>query len=155
MLGYRFVGLVALLTITACVGPQQQQDQIENSAAETYTQSSQARFGDFDGSWVGSGRRSPNVSRNRCGDGPLVELTIQDGAARSVFRLPVRRGRDQRLRTEVLSLRGGVDDQGQLELSGHESDAKAVLSASGGSGEGTWEFRSIACHGTFQVRRRP
>ncbi len=155
MRGYWFVGLVALITITACVDPQQEQQQFEKSAAGTNTQSSQAQSGDFDGSWVGSGRRSPNVSRNRCGDGPLVELTIQGGTARAVFRLPVRRGRDQRPRTEVLSLNGGVDDQGKLELFGFQSEAMAVLLASDGSGEGTWETRTLVCHGTFPVRRRP
>ena len=52
------------------------------------------------------------------------------------------------------SLSGAIDDQGRLELSGFQSDAMAVLSASDGSGEGQWETRTLVCHGTFQVRRR-
>ena len=39
MRGHWFVGLVALITITACVDPQQEQQQFEKSAAGTNTQS--------------------------------------------------------------------------------------------------------------------
>ena len=156
VLGSSIFSLVALSMITACVEPQQeQQPQLEESAADTSRQSAQAQIGGFDGRWVGSGSNARAAFRNRCGNGPLVEITIQDGAARAVFRLTVRRGMDRRPRTEVLSLNGAIDDQGKLELSGFQSDAMAVLSASGESSDGTWETRSLACHGTFRVRRRP
>ena len=49
------------------------------------------------------------------------------------------------------SLSGAIDDQGRLELSGFQSYAMAVLSASDGSGEGQWETRTLMCHGTFRV----
>jgi hypothetical protein len=156
MVRYRFLGLVALFTITACVKPQQeQQQQSAEPVVETSAQSSKAQSSKFDGGWVGSGSNARAAFRNRCGNGPLVEITIQDGAARAVFRLTVRRGMERRPRTEVLSLNGAIDGRGKLVLSGFQSDAMVVLSATGESSDGTWDTRRLACHGTFRVRRRP
>ena len=153
MLNYRFVCLVALFAITACGEAQQtQRQQFKESAAEPTTQPAQAKIADFDGNWVGSGSNARAAFRNRCGSGPLVELTIQDGAAKAVFRFTIRRGI---IRSEVLTLSGAIDDHGRLEISDFQSDAMAVLSARDGSGDGTWEARGLACHGTFRVRRRP
>jgi hypothetical protein len=84
----------------------------------------------------------------------LVDLTIQDGSARAVFSFTVRRRTDRRPRREVLSLSGDVDGQGKLVLSGFQSEAMAVLSASGEPSDGTWDTRRLACHGTFRVRRK-
>jgi hypothetical protein len=154
MLGSRIVCLVALSMITACVEPQQEQPQLEESAAETSTQPAQAQTGDFDGRWVGSGSNARAAFRNRCGNGPLVDLTIQDGSARAVFSFTVRRRTDRRPRREVLSLSGAVEGQGKLVLSGFQSEAMAVLSASGEPSDGTWDTRRLACHGTFRVRRK-
>jgi hypothetical protein len=156
MLGFRVAGLVAFLLVTACAGAQQaQRQQFKESAVEPTTQPAQAQIGDFDGNWVGSGSNARAAFRNRCGNGPLVDLTIQNGAARAVFRITVRRRTDERPRTEVLTLNGAIDDHGRLEVSGRQSDAIAVLSARDGSGDGAWETRGLACHGTFRVRRRP
>ncbi len=156
MLNYRFICLVALFAITACGETQQtQRQEFKESAAEPTTQPAQAQIGDFDGNWVGSGSNARAAFRNRCGSGPLVKLIIQDGAARAVFRFTIRRGMERDVRSEVLTLNGAIDDHGRLELSDFQSDAMAVLSARDGSGDGTWEARGLACHGTFRVRRRP
>ena len=85
----------------------------------------------------------------------MVDLTIQDGAARAVFRFTVKWGMEQGIRSEVLTLSGAIDDHGRLELSNFQSDVMAVLSARDGTGDGTWETRGLACHGTFRVRRGP
>jgi hypothetical protein len=61
---------------------------------------------------------------------------------------------DRQRRTEVLSLNGAVDEQGKLVLSGFQSDAMAILSASGELSDGTWETRGLVCHGTFRVRKK-
>ena len=156
MQGCRVVSLVALFAITACAETQQaQRQQFKETAAEPTTQPAQAQIGDFDGNWVGSGSNARSAFRNRCGNGPLVNLTIQNGSARAVFRITARRRTDERPRTEVLTLNGAIDDHGRLEVSGRQSDAIAVLSARDGSGDGAWETRGLACHGTFRVRRRP
>ena len=153
MLNYRFICLVALFAITACGETQQtQRQQFKESAAEPTTRPAQAQIGDFDGNWVGSGSNARAAFRNRCGSGPLVKLTIQDGAARGVFKFTTRK---KDVRSEVLTLNGAIDDHGRLELSDFRSDAIAVLSARDRSGDGTWETRGLACHGTFRVRRRP
>jgi len=154
--GCRIIGLVALSMITACAGAQQaQRQQFKESALEPTTQPAQAQIGDFDGNWVGSGSNARAAFRNKCGNGPLVDLTIEDGAARAVFRITGRRSLSERPRTEVLPLSGAIDDHGRLELSHIQSDAIAVLSAHDGSGDGAWETRGLACHGAFRVRRRP
>ncbi len=156
MLNYRFICIVALFAIIACGEAQQaQRQQFKESAAEPATQPAQAQIGDFDGNWVGSGSNARAAFRNRCGNGPLVNLTVQNGAARAVFRFTVRRRMDERPRTEVLTLNGAIDDHGRFEVSGLQSDAIAVLSARDGSGDGAWETRGLACHGTFRVRRKP
>lgn len=156
LIGFRFAGLVAFLLATACAGAQQaQRQQFKESALEPTTQPAQAQIGDFDGNWVGSGSNARAAFRNRCGNGPLVDLTIEDGAARAIFRFTVRRGMERDVRSEVLTLNGAIDDHGRLELSHIQSDAIAVLSARDGSGDGAWETRGLACHGTFRVRRRP
>ena len=148
--------VTGLLVITSCAETQQaQRQQFRDSAAEPTTQPVQAQIGDFDGNWVGSGSNTRPAMRNRCGNGPLVDLTIQNGAARAVFRITVRRRMDERPRTEVLNLNGTIDDHGRLDLSDFQSDVIGVLSARNGSGDGMWETRGLACHGTFRVRRRP
>lgn len=156
MLNAKAICLSALLVITACAETQQaQRQQFRDSAAKPTTQPAQAQIGDFDGNWVGSGSNTRAAMRNRCGNGPLVDLTIQNGAARAVFRITVRSRMDERPRTEVLTLNGAIDDHGRLDLSHFQSDAIGVLSARDGSGDGTWETRGLACHGTFRVRRKP
>ena len=153
--GCKLVGLVALVILTACAdAPRAQQQQLEEPTAETSTQPSQAPSGEFDGNWVGSGSNARNAFRTRCGSSPLVDLTIQDGSARAVFSFTVRRRTDRRPRREVLSLSGAVEGQGKLVLSGFQSEAMAVLSASGEPSDGTWDTRRLACHGTFRVRRK-
>lgn len=118
-------------------------------------QSAQAQSDAFDGHWVGSGRNAQVSSRNRCGDGPLVDMTIQDGAARAVFKLTVPKGLTSSVRMHVIPLEGSVSGDGKLTLSEQQSNATASLSAGSGSGEGTWEIGSLACQGSFQVRRKP
>jgi hypothetical protein len=155
MLNYRVICLVALFATTACGEAQQmQRQQFEESAAEPTTQPAQAKIHDFDGTWVGSGSNARAAFRNRCGSGPLVELAIQDGAARAVFRFTIRRGMERNVRSEVFTLNGAIDDHGRLQLSDFQSDAVAVLSARDGLGDGTWETRGLACHGTFRMRRK-
>ena len=152
----RTVCLIALLVMTACGEKQQvQRQEFRDYAATPTTQPAQAQIGDFDGNWVGSGSNARRAMRNRCGNGPLIDLTIQNGAARAVFRITVRRRLDERPRTEVLTLSGAIDDHGRLDLSDFQSDAIGVLSAREGSGDGSWETRGLACYGTFRVRRRP
>ena len=156
MLYVRTVCLIALLVTTACGETQQaQRQQFRGSAATPTTQPAKAQIGDFDGNWVGSGSNARAAMRNRCGNGPLVDLTIQNGSDRGVFRFTVRRGLERGMRSEVVALSGNIDDHGRLELSDFQSDVVAVLSARDGSGDGTWETRGLACHGTFRVRRRP
>lgn len=119
-----------------------------------YRQSAQAQIDDFDGNWVGSGQIARPVFRARCGNGPLIELRIQDGTAKAVFKAFVKGKSKSGLKSHVIPLSGRIDGDGRLELSGYESAAMAVLSASNGSGEGTWEFRNLICDGTFRVRRK-
>ena len=109
----------------------------------------------FDGHWVGSGRNAQASARNRCGDGPLVDMTIQDGAARAVFKLTVPKGLTSGVRMHVIPMEGSVGGDGRLTLSDQQSNATASLSAGSGSGEGTWEIGSLACQGSFQVQRKP
>ena len=122
-------------------------------------QSAQARSDAFDGTWVGSGRIARPIFRSWCGDGPLVEMTIQDGAARAVFKAYAKGKARAGLRSYVITLTGVVDGDGNgdgaLTLTGYEARATLALSASGGTGEGTWEFRRLACYGDFRVRKRP
>ena len=155
-MGYRFVFLFVLFVMTACGETQQaQRQQFKDSAPKPTTRPAQAKIDDFNGNWVGSGSHARAAFRNRCGNGPLVDLTIQSGSARAIFRFTFRRGMDKGMRTEVLSLSGAINDHGRLVLSDFQSDALAVLSARDGSGDGSWEARGLACHGTFRVRRRP
>ena len=150
-----FIVIAAVFAMTACGETQQaQRQQFRDSAPEPVTQPAQAQIGDFDGEWVGSGSNARAAFRNRCGYGPLVVLTLQDGAARATFKFTVRRRFDERPRTELLTLNGAIDDHGRLELSDFQSDVVAVLSARDRLGDGTWETRGLACHGTFKVRRR-
>ena len=156
MLNLKFVGFVALLVLTSCGETQEaQRQQFKDLAAEPTTQPAQAEIGDFNGKWVGSGSNARAAFRNRCGNGPLVDLTIQDGAAKAVFRFTIRKGMERGIRSEVLPLSGTIDDHGRLELSDFQSDVLAVLSARDGTGDGSWETRGLACHGTFRVRRKP
>ena len=120
-----------------------------------YPQSAQAQMDDFDGNWVGSGRIARPIFRTRCGDGPLIEMRIQDGTAKAVFKAFVKGKSKAGLKSHVIPLSGRIDDDGRLELSGYESAAMAILLASNGSGEGTWEFRNLFCDGTLRVRRKP
>lgn len=120
-----------------------------------FTQSAQAQIGDFDGEWVGSGRIARPIFRTRCGNGPLIELRIQNGTAKAVFKAFAKGKAKTGLKSHVIPLSGRIDGDGKLELTGYESAAMAVLLASNGSGEGTWEFRNLVCDGTFRVRRKP
>ena len=148
--------LAALLALMACGETQQAQRQaFSDNTAKPATQPAQAQLGDFNGKWVGSGSNARAAFRNRCGSGPLVQLTIQDGSARAVFRFTIRKGMERELRSEVLPLSGTIDDHGRLQLSDFQSDVIGVLSARDGTGDGSWETRGLACNGTFQVRRRP
>lgn len=156
MLNPRLVCLVALLAVTACGETQQaQRQQFKDLAAVPTTQPVQAQIGDFNGKWVGSGSNARAAFRTRCGNGPLVDLTIQDGAAKAVFRFTIQRGMERGIRSEVLPLTGMIDDHGRLELSDFQSDVLAVLAARDGTGDGSWQTRGLACHGTFRVRRKP
>ena len=118
-------------------------------------QLSQTQTGDFDGKWVGSGRRDPSLSRNRCGDGPIIELTVQAGKVAAIFKLSLRKAGQTTPNIEVIPLSGSVDDQGNMALVGSQSTAVGLLSAEDGSGKGTWEFKAIACRGSYQVRKGP
>ncbi len=147
--------LVALFAATACGQAQEEQRQrFREQAAETSTQPVQAELSAFNGTWVGSGRIARPAFRNRCGNGPLVQLDIADGRARAVFKLTSRRRMDERPRQTVLNLSGSLDDHGRLELKDFQSDVLGVLSARDGTGDGAWETRGLACHGTFSVRRK-
>jgi len=126
-----------------------------HAVPEPPVQTAQAQTNAFDGNWVGSGRNARASARNRCGDGPLVELTVQDGEAKAVFKLTVPHSKNVGLKRHVFPINGSVDDDGALTLSGHQADATATLSASGEPSEGTWEIGSLACDGTFRVRRKP
>lgn len=153
---YRSILLTAFLVITACGEAQQAQRlQFKESAAKPTTQPVPAQLSDFNGKWVGSGSNARVAFRNRCGNGPLVNLRIQDGAVRAVFRLTIKKGKESGMRSKVIPMGGSIDDHGRMELSEFQSDVVAVLSAREGSGDGTWETRGLACHGTFRVRRRP
>lgn len=118
-------------------------------------QSVQAQDNAFDGHWVGSGQNAQASSRNRCGDGPLVDLTIGGGKARAVFKLTVPKGLTSSVRMHVIPMEGSVSGDGELTLSDQQSNATASLSASSGSDEGTWKIGSLACEGTFRVQRQP
>lgn len=120
-----------------------------------FTQFAQAQIGDFDGEWVGSGQIARPIFKSRCGNGPLINLKIENGTAEAVFKAFAKGKAKTGLKTRVVFLRGRIDSDGQLELSGQDSAAKAVLLASNGSGEGTWEFRNLVCEGIFRVRRKP
>ena len=82
-------------------------------------------------------------------------MTIQDGAARAVFKLTVPKGLTSGVRMHVIPMEGSVGGDGTLTLSEQQSNATASLSAGSGSGEGTWEIGSLACQGSFQVQRKP
>lgn len=126
-------------------------------------QSAQAGTDSFDGTWVGSGRIARPIFRSWCGDGPLVKMTIQDGAARAVFKAFAKGKARAGLRSYVITLTGVVEGDGALTLTGYEASATLALSARDGTGdgtgegtgEGTWEFRRLACYGNFRVRRKP
>ncbi len=113
-------------------------------------QLSQVQTNDFDGQWVGYGRSSPNLSRNRCGDGPIIELTVQAGIAKATLKLVTQRA--QKIDIAVIPLRGTIDDQGNMKLAGYESKVLGILSASKGLGEGTWEIVTHGCRGAFELR---
>jgi len=119
-----------------------------------FTQSAQAQIRDFDGEWVGSGHIAWPIFRANCGNGPLIELKIQNGTAKAVFKTFAKGKAKSGLKSRVIPLSGRIDRDGKLELSGYESAAMAVLLASNGTGEGTWEFRNVVCNGTFRVRRK-
>lgn len=119
-----------------------------------FTQSAQPQLDYFDGNWVGSGANARPIFRTRCGNGPLVEITIQDGATMAVFKAFVKGKARSGLRSHLIRLSGAIDRDGKLELSGYESSATVNLSASDGLGEGTWEFRKLVCHGSFRGRRK-
>ena len=156
MLKTRLIFLAVHIAIAACGQTEQaERQQFRESAPQPTTQPVLAKIGDFDGDWAGSGSIARAAFRTRCGGGPLVEVTIQDGAARAIFRFTVRRGMERDMRSEVLTLNGTIDDHGRLNLTDFQSDVIAVLSARDGSGDGTWETRGLACHGSFRVRRRP
>ena len=117
-----------------------------------YTQSAQAQIDAFDGTWVGSGSNARTIFRTRCGDGPLVEMKIQKGAAKAILKTFAKGRARSGLLSRVIPLSGIINSDGKLELTGYESSATVDLSASDGLGEGTWEFRKLACHGSFRVQ---
>ena len=152
----RAMSLVALFAVTACGSAHLTLgQQTPEPAAEPRTQAAQAQIGDFDGRWVGSGSNARASYRTRCGNGPLIDLTIQGGAARGVMKFFVRRALDNEVRSDVIPLTGAIDDHGRLDLTGHQATFTGVLSAEAGSGDGSWDVRTLACHGTFQVNHRP
>jgi len=156
MLKSGFICFVALLATAACAQTTQERWQrFDASAAAPATQPVQAPIGDFNGNWVGSGRNALAAFRTRCGSGPLIQMTIQDGSARAVFHFTLRRGLERDLESIVVIMTGAIDDHGRLELSDFESLARAVLSARDGSGDGSWQTSGLACHGTFRVHRNP
>ena len=156
MLKSGFVCLATLLAVTACGETAQERWQrFDASAATPVTQAVQAPIGDFNGNWVGTGNNALPAFRTRCGSGPLVRLTIQDGSARAVFHFTIRRGMERDLESIVLILTGNVDDHGRLKLSDFQSLASGVLSARDGMGDGAWETSQLVCRGTFRVHRKP
>lgn len=153
---YRPILLAALVATTACGETQLAQRQaFKERAATPVTQPAQAPIGDFNGKWVGTGRNALAAFRSRCGGGPLVHLNIRDGAARGVFTFTIRKGMERDIQSDVLPLTGTIDGHGRLQLSDFQSDVIGVLSARDGTGDGSWESRGLACHGTFRVQRRP
>ena len=116
------------------------------------SQLSQVQTNGFDGQWVGSGRGSTGLSRNRCADGPIIELTVQAGVAKATLKLVLKKTKE--IDIEVIPLRGTIDDQGNMKLAGYESNVIGILSASEGSGEGTWEIMTYGCRGAFRVRKK-
>ncbi|MGI9383578.1 MAG: hypothetical protein ACR2PO_10520 [Methyloligellaceae bacterium] len=156
MLIPRAMRLVVLFAVAACGSTQLTTGQQANDPPlEPRTQAAQAQIRDFDGKWVGSGSNARNSFRLRCGNGPLVDLTIQNGAAKAVLKFFVRRTLDNDVQSHVIPLNGTIDDHGRMELSGYQASASAVLSAESGSGDGTWETRELVCNGRFQVNHRP
>ena len=156
MLNTRTIGLVVLFAITACGSTQLTLgQQAHEPAAEPRTQAAQAQIGEFDGRWVGSGNNARAAFRTRCGNGPLIELTIQNGSAKGVMKFFVRRPLNNEMRSDVVPVTGTVDDHGRLDLTGHQATFTGVLSVQSGSGDGSWDVRTLACHGTFQVNHRP
>ena len=116
------------------------------------SQLSDVQTNDFDGQWVGYGHSSPNSSRYRCGDGPIIELTVQAGLAKAALKFALKK--TQGIDIAVIPLRGKIDDQGNMRLAGYESQVIGVLSASKKSGEGTWEIVTYGCRGSFRLRNR-
>jgi hypothetical protein len=156
MLITRTIGLVVLFAVAACGSAQLTLgQQTQGPAAEPRTQAEQAQTGDFDGRWVGSGTNARAAFRTRCGNGPLIELTIQNGSAKGVMKFFVRRPLNNEMRSDVVPVTGTVDDHGRLDLTGHQATFTGVLSVQSGSGDGSWDVRTLACHGTFQVNHRP
>jgi len=156
MLKPGYICLVIFLATTACGETTQERWQrFDASAAAPATPAVQAPIGDYNGTWVGSGKNARPAFRTRCGYGPLIQLKIQDGSARAVFHFTRRQGLERDLESIVLNMTGAIDDHGRLKLADFQSLASAVLSARDGSGDGSWETSGLACHGTFRVHRKP
>lgn len=156
MLTTRVLCLAGLFALAAC-GSAQLTFGTQASAppAEPQTQAAQAQIGDFDGRWVGSGSNARASYVTRCGSGPLIDLTIQNGSARGVLKFFINRPLVTEMRTDVVPITGTIDDYGRLSLTGHQATFTGVLSAEAGSGDGSWDVRTLACNGTFRVNRRP
>ena len=151
----RAMSLAVLFAVAACGSTHLTLGQQAPAPAEPRTQAAQAQIGDFDGRWVGSGRNARSAFTTRCGSGPLIELTIQNGTAKGVMKFFVRRPMNNEMRSDLIPVTGAIDDHGRLDLSGHQATFTGVLSAQSGSGDGSWDVRTLACYGTFQVRHRP
>ena len=124
---------------------------VEAAGAQTVDSHDQT----FDGTWVGSGTIARPIFRTRCGNGPLIELTVKDGAAKAVFKAFAKGKARTGLKSHLFVLRGSVGTDGHLDLGTWDAEATFDLNAETGTGEGTWSFTRVVCDGPFTVRKRP
>ena len=103
----------------------------------------------FDGSWGGYGSNRSNATRQKCGSGPNIQFTIEGKTARGKFVLTIP-GRNQGS-TEVVPLKGRVDDKGRFKLTGRDTEVAGKLAAGGGRADGEWRFDPRGCRGDFRL----
>jgi uncharacterized caspase-like protein len=122
----------------------------EEALTVTLPQAAALPADQFVGSWRGGGRLAAGSSRVKCGSGPIIELTVEDGEISGQIKLIVATKRGD---TTISRYSGGFEDNGNFKASGGGAVIDGSFDDDGITVSGTWNLPDMACKGTYRLTR--
>jgi len=123
----------------------------EEALTTTMPQAAVLPADQFVGIWRGGGMLSAGSSRAKCGSGPIIELTVEDGEIFGVIKLIV--ASKKRGDTTISRYAGSIEADGNFKGRGGGMVIDGYFDDDGRIVSGTWNVPDMACKGSYRLTR--